>query len=454
MRKTVICFALVALLGLGGQAIAEICTVDDVPAATLLLPYFEVDPTSTDGVTTLFEINNASAAAAIAHVVVWSDLSVPALDFNVYLTGYDVVPINMRDVLNGILPNTAPADLDPADTISPQGALSDDDGGFAGCSDQLPPDPLPASFVNHLQSSLTGEASALFGGNCFGRQLGDDLLRGYVTVDVVDSCSLQFPGSPGYFGAGGTGTALNDNILWGNYYYVEPGNAFAQGETLVHVEADALNPETAVPGEYTFYGRYTAPVWSAADNREPLATNFAARYLTDPGSGFDGSDLIVWRDSHVNQGQFNCTATLRDPGPANAQLASWFPLGQEEIVIFDEQEQIEIPDQFPVSPVPPGGPQIAPFPAEAQRVSVGSAELPTPFLNGWMYLNLNHGAPGMAGGPPENPDAAQAWVSTIIRNEGVYSVGYNAIQLDSACNAATLSVAGNLDSRDGDIDVP
>ena len=35
--------ALLCLLALAGSASAVICTIDDVPAATLLLPYFEVD---------------------------------------------------------------------------------------------------------------------------------------------------------------------------------------------------------------------------------------------------------------------------------------------------------------------------------------------------------------------------------------------------------------------------
>ncbi|MFL6200658.1 MAG: hypothetical protein ACJ76J_15900, partial [Thermoanaerobaculia bacterium] len=65
MRKLCLCLALVSLLGLGGQAFAVIGTVDDVPAATLLLPYFEVDLNSTEGVNTLFSVNNASATAVL-----------------------------------------------------------------------------------------------------------------------------------------------------------------------------------------------------------------------------------------------------------------------------------------------------------------------------------------------------------------------------------------------------
>ena len=81
---------------------------------------------------------------------------------------------------------------------------------------------------------------------------GDNIARGYVTVDLVTECNLQFPSTPGYF----TSVADFDNILWGDYFYVDPTGNFAQGETLVHIEADATNPETSVAGEYTFYGRY------------------------------------------------------------------------------------------------------------------------------------------------------------------------------------------------------
>ena len=102
-------------------------TIDDVPAATLLLPYFEVDIADANGVNTLFSINNASATAVLAHVMVWTDLSVPVLDFDVYLTGYDVQTINLRDIfVNGNLPRTASAGQDPGDTISPQGPASQD----------------------------------------------------------------------------------------------------------------------------------------------------------------------------------------------------------------------------------------------------------------------------------------------------------------------------------------
>jgi len=87
---------------------------------SLLLPYFDVDLSNPNGETTLFSVNNASATAVLAHVVVWSDLSVPVLDFNIYLTGYDVQTVNLRDILvSGIIPRTASAGQDPGDADAP-----------------------------------------------------------------------------------------------------------------------------------------------------------------------------------------------------------------------------------------------------------------------------------------------------------------------------------------------
>jgi hypothetical protein len=426
MKKFAFLLALVGLVLLSGPAKAIITTIDDVPAATLLLPYFEVDLTNATGVTTLFSINNVSATAVLAHVVIWSDLSVPVLDFNIYLTGYDVQTINLRDILVGAtVPRTASDGQDPNDTISPQGLFSQDIN-FASCTGQLPPPALPASFVAHLQASLTGKSSAILGNRCAGQDLAsdDNIARGYITIDTVNNCTLRFPGDAGYFVAGGTGDATNQNVLFGDYFYVDQANNFAQGETLVHIEADALNPETSVVGEYTFYGRYVA--WTAADNREPLATNFAARYA-DGGAFNGGTDFICWRDSKVNQGAFTCPVL---PGARPA----WFPLSQEGVVIFDEQENPDVPQSFPFSPQPPTS-GITVCPAEAQRTEVGGANLPVPFEFGWVYLNLNTTVAAAGNNPPEDPAAAQAWVTVVMDASGRFSVGFDAIQLDNAANA-------------------
>ena len=96
MKRAIVLVALAALVFTATPSRAVIGTIDDVPASTLLLPYFEVDLEHSSGVNTLFSINNASASAAVAHVTVWTDWSFPTLDFDVYLTGFDVQTINLR----------------------------------------------------------------------------------------------------------------------------------------------------------------------------------------------------------------------------------------------------------------------------------------------------------------------------------------------------------------------
>jgi len=199
---------------------------------------------------------------------------------------------------------------------------------------------------------------------------------------------------------------------------------FAEGGPLVHIEASATNPETSVAGQYTFYGRYDA--WTAADNREPLATTFATRFLN--GGAFNsGTNLLVWRDSKVAQASFACPAT---PGVRPA----WYPLGQEGIVIFDEQENPEVPASTPVSPQPIGT-TLSPFPAETQRVQVGGSAFPVPFTFGWLYLDLNTTVAAAGNNPPEDTAAAQAYVIAEYEANGHFAAGVDAVKLDSACTA-------------------
>jgi len=275
-----------------------------------------------------------------------------------------------------------------------------------------------------LQNSLTGLPSALLGGNCAGQALGDNIARGYITMDTVDQCNTDFPGDTGYFVTGGTGVATNQNVIWGDWFIVNSTENFAEGGDLVHIEADATNPATSTAGRYTFYGRYDA--WTAVDNREPLATTFATRYL-DGGPFSGGTSLLVWRDSKVNQGAFTCPAT-------QGVRPVWYPLGQEGIVIFDEQEHPVTVQVTPVSPQPPSA-QLTPFPAETQRTQVGGATLTVPFSFGWMYLDLNTTVAAAGANPPVDPAAAQAWVVATMASNGHYAVGIDAIRLDSACAA-------------------
>ena len=111
---------------------AVIGTPDVTPAATLLFPYFEVDLDRANGQTTLITIQAATATASLAHVTLWTDLGIPTYAFDIYLTGYDMQAINVRDIFEGHLPLTADDGADPQDTssrndrISNQGTFSQD----------------------------------------------------------------------------------------------------------------------------------------------------------------------------------------------------------------------------------------------------------------------------------------------------------------------------------------
>ncbi len=438
-------FVIASLLLLGGTAFAELNTNDVVPAATLLLPYFEVGLDPTSGVTTLFSLNNASAAPQVAHVVVWSDLSVPVLDFNVFLTGYDVQTVNMRDVLVlGKLPVTAHRDKDPADTISPHGkapypvvpAWDSAVNQFPGCGLNLPlGDPaLQAAFLAYVQKALTGKGTSAGGvvalpTRCYGVDYADNRARGYVTVDVVADCNLLFPADPTYFN--GT-VALRSNVLWGDYFYVDTVNKFAQGDALVHVEAASAVPpwdtvpfigtggvavNAYVPGDYTFYGRYVGaapPNTPAADQREPLGNAFGSRYLNG-GAFTGGTNLVVWRDAKRSVNPFVCGAV---PAP--------FPLGHREVIAFDEQENAIRLCQVtsPISPPPPA--QRVCFPWEAQRVQVGVGDLQTPWPFGWLFLNLNYNTGAGTTLTLKNADVLtmQNFVTEVHSALGEFSVGY------------------------------
>jgi len=388
------------------------------PAATLLLPYFEVSVPKKvggkpKGTTTVFTLHNADDVGVLARVNLWSDLGVPVSFFHVYLTGYDVQTIDLAEILAGRLPQTASAGQDPADLISPLGPVSTSDINYASCADFLPPDPLPSESIEHLRASLTGKPSVLFGNQCLGRDYGEKkpIARGYVTVDTVNSCTLLFPDSI-YFAT----TATDQNVLFGDWFIADKQGVY--GDALVHIRADAAE---FVPGDYTFYARQVGAV--ATDHRQPLATNFGGRFANDKKDPLfpRGTSAIVWRDvKATSQAPFDC-----------ASAPSFFPLAQEQIVAFDDEENAEVPQLPAVPPLPPD--IILPFPGAAQRASIGTPEFPVSFARGWLYLNLNTTVIGQP--PISDPAAAQGFVTMLHRTRR-HPIAVRAPALDDANDAS------------------
>jgi hypothetical protein len=389
-----------ALLAPGSVANAGVlsgnCRVAEQPAATLLYPYFEANLTDANGATTLISINNASQRPTLARVVLWTDWGSPTLAFDLYLTGYDVQSLNLRDILRGEFPATGPG-------LSPSGTLSDAGAVFPGCDATAKA--VTAMDRDYLQAAHTGRPlPGVSPAQCLGSgSKGSQTATGYVTVDVVNRCSApsvgklqNTPADPAYFAHGGTGLAADTNVLWGEYFYVNPGKNTSDSNTAVHIVAD---PDVFSAGDYTFYGRYVG--FDSRDDRAPLSSLYYVRYLNGgPFSG--GTDLVVWRDNR------SATTGARSCGSNPV----WAPLGEFQLVAFDEDEN---PTQIPHSKA---------FPLASQKVHVGTDSLAVSDSFGWMMIDLWH----------SDSTHAQGWVGVVMNAEGRFSTSHSAIRADDLCN--------------------
>jgi hypothetical protein len=386
------------------------CRLGNQPAATLLVPYFRTDLNNPNGETTLFAVNNASAKPALARVVLWTDWGIPTLAFDIYLTGYDVQMINVRSLLTGALPTTGgdhspqgQFSAPPADAAStaeacatPRTALRTAERSYlrAAHSGQ----PLPAAYA--ANTGNTGKTANACAGSDSG---GPGIATGYITVDLVNRCTAttvgrteNTPADPTYFGHGGSGLASDDNVLWGDYYYMDPKTGRSDSQTAVAIVAD---PDFFTAGSYTFYGRYVN--FTGRDDRMPLSSLYYTRF-TDGGALKSSTDLVVWRDNRDGSvAPSSCTK-----GPR------WAPLGEEQLVAFDEEEnatQVGNSNAFPLT---------------TQRVHVRSAAIPTPMSQGWLMLDLWH----------KDGTHAQGWVTSMLSSGGRFNAGHEAVRVDDLCN--------------------
>lgn len=339
MKKFTVLVAL-ALLAATGTGYAVTCAQDNVPAATLLIPYFKVgrggvtSPSSDipeGGVDTLIAVTNVSNINLIAHVTVWNKYSFGVLDFNVPMTGYDVATFRMRDILNGRL-NVNALTQDPAvyGGRTDMGFLKDVCfsliGGFPpsttyplGRAWDLPyatpfirfsnPDPtqdgrnaissysVPAytgSFRTRVWDSLdeSGDGTSMTSGASYldvdnpacgirsdGVLSGD--FSGYVTVDVVNYCTNLFASDANFYVNDALATtgwgAFGPNVLMGDWFFVDPA---ATGGNISGDAAVAIEFDSRLDwfAEKTFYGRY----WTATDSGStPATVPVAYRFVGD-----------------------------------------------------------------------------------------------------------------------------------------------------------------------------
>ncbi|RPJ53279.1 MAG: hypothetical protein EHM23_31260 [Acidobacteria bacterium] len=371
-------------------------TIDVTPAATLLFPYFEVELAEPNamGRTTIITIQAATPTATVAHVTLWTDLGIPTYAFDVYLTGYDMQAISVRDIFEGNLPRTASDGQDPPDTISNQGLYSQDIN-FPSCTGRLPYQPIPADILADIRAAHTGNAIPS-SGRFAGTSRGDQVARGYITVDTTTQCSALLPNQAGYF----TSVASNLNSLLGEYVFIDPAENFMYAEKAVHIEASS-----ALAGQRTFYGRLASAA-GGIDIREPLPSTWVFGALTDPVVA-GRTELILWRDPGVE------VSTFTSQPPAGP-----FPMPVVEARAYDDESR---PSAL--------APSFAPYAAGKIRVM----ETITSKL-GWGRLNLNVG--------PAAADGRQSWVTPIRTWEGRFSTGANGVQLDPG--TATIGALDNV----------
>lgn len=443
MRKTFV-WALMAILAVAGSAFAgpngiisnasgfptgqptttdndDTCDISTAPAATLLLPYFEVDLSNAQGTNTLWTVTNVSNLPQIAHVTIWTDRSFPVLDFNIFLTGYDVQSISMFDIIaNGIIapPNGTSSDTDEGarSALNTGNPLLD----ITNCDNLAVT--IPATLLADLRSALTTGLYSACGTTRIGNVQADGHARGYVTVDVAESCSTDLPTDPNYY----LTEILFDNVLVGDYQQVDRANNAAQGNPMVHIRAIPEGGDvgtTGTPGfetnfDRTFYSRYQ-PLGGVADRRQPLPSTFAARWING-GTGQFNTNFKIWREG-ITGATLQCNLY-----PQNASLAI------TELVRFDEDENPTTftPDVI-ISPVPPGGVALP----ETSLTSSANTSIypPNPGgdVAGWMYLNLDHGSPA---GAVDAAIASQNWVVVSMLAEGRFSVDFDAAWLGNGCS--------------------
>ncbi|HEY6141316.1 MAG TPA: hypothetical protein VI670_26470 [Thermoanaerobaculia bacterium] len=456
------------------------CDIAVQPAATLLLPYFEVDfksPQST-AVTTLFTVANVSNQPQIAHVTLWTDWGFPALTFNIFLTGYDVQGINLYDVfaraviapgstpgtsgtsITTPIPSNPTAGSQPAANTANPRFLSDVTTACANA-----PGLFTSSLLTDIQQIFTTGIPVSNGYPCSppppGTGAADRLggvhanAVGYATIDVVATCSAKSPTSSDYY----SGVLLYDNVLTGDYQQIVPRGAqsYAQGGPLVHIraipEGGAAGAAVSSSLPYTFYDRYTVgfPANRTIDRRQPLPSVFAPRYISGGPTGFNAS-LKIWREGLVG-GDAACKDYVRN---------SAVPI--VETVRFDEHENstVFIPPPILAPPLPSGSPLS--FSPSTTAGAFFPPPGPSGDVGGWLYLNLNNGGstvysvnvvpPGIPRDFRTNTSTtiglrqSQNWVITSMFAVPTYATEATAVALGNGCSpspkvGAQIAPAGN-----------
>ncbi len=449
MKKTLLaCLAVVAVLAVATPALAITCTIDQRPAATLLVPFFQVSY-DTDGnlVTggadardTIVTIANASAAPMIAHVSMYDRQSQLVIDFNIALTGFDVQAMRISDILAGSLPDTVNADGEDPCQRNANASVYPDPDGFIRVRPLVPA-------TSQDNSQATTDYSQAFPGlgladelrtNCDGG-LDDDAI-GYIVIDHANYCNLSDVTGDAYYYNDAIGM---ENNLWGEIIFTSGEGIPTYALSTVNIEADASIGDAAqlfaLPVR-SFYARYWDPEiefpptacpncnqsnpendllqrapWDVGfgDQREPLGLRWASRWF-DAGDSLT-TNFRVWRGGSAFNG--NCDV-------------------EEPVVTLRFYDEDENTTSQGTCPSPCSNPTFN-FPLETQQRNISDFQRPTGALAGWVQFDFLD----LAGG---GTLFDQAWVDYSFEGSLAFeTILVPGTQLDpSSCNPEGTAIQG------------
>jgi len=470
--KKFVTLALVGALVLGVSSLvyANVCAFDPVPAATILFPFVSFDYDAYDagvaGQTTLFSITNVSAEAQIVHVTVWTDFSAAILDFNILLTGYDVISMNIKNILGaGQLPVTlweghnTPPDPSMDEGVEANGPVSNANqslnGGWLNPGMDLPqptnslgdrcnatnssypglyataiPQSFRDLFRGYLQISQT--VPRYHADDCDQPYTGEYSLTPtpywvqrdttfptwmYITADVVEICNKFFPDQPEYY----DGVIRYDNVLIADQIWVNDAERFSEASNAVHIEADLqlANVATIGPADdpISFYHRYSTVQLAQNDAREPLPTAWAFRYL---GAGINGigTDIRAWKGASLRKLTYDLERVGIDEFSPDELIAS--NCHAYTYYAWDEDEMVTTVSTVPWSqPGTPGTVVPNLIPLETQEIPVDQFD--TPGAYGWMLFvwPASNYPPATATQTPD--DLYQTWMGVRYNAYGNWS---------------------------------
>ncbi|MCW8985306.1 MAG: hypothetical protein OQK55_08185 [Thermoanaerobaculales bacterium] len=356
--------------------------------------------------------------------------------------------------------STNPLDCDPTTWISSPVNYREDPNGDGDLSDS---GIIPADFLDVIQGHLQVSELATTGYvNCDWSATEDgfndepwftaqyfpsqpDLPRYtwmYITADVVGACNKDLPDSDAlnYFGAA-SGVQVA-NVLMGDILYLDSGNNFSEAINAVHIE-DLPNPSPI-----SFYYRYHGG--TSAENREPLPTAWAFRYMYS-ATAQANTFVRAWKGSTLSGIVVDLDDTVTGPGgtisgagPAALYANTCIPY---TYYAWDEDENVngvqpgfippwsgsEDPDPEPVANL---------FPLETQEVPITEffivqQNATTAF--GWMMViwplsNWNGTNPLI-----DDYDWYQTYMSVKYASFGTYTAGLEAAVMGNYnCNGDSL----------------